>query len=159
MTKYLLDTSVIIAGLTGTSKRSKRYYDDKTIKKCTIEYVIKEVYHIVNGAELDRKSRYTAWQYSRNRGPEGPIPLNVLKKSFDFSEDEINYAMEDIYLKIEILPNPNINEYKKIKIRDRSDRPIVCAAQKYNCRLLIRDFVTYQDSKDIIDVEYIPKNE
>ncbi len=128
MTRYLLDTSVIIAGLTGTSIRSKRYYDDNSIKKCTIEYVIKEVYH-------------------------------VLKKSFNFSKNEINYAMEDIYLKIEILPNPNVNEYKKIKIRDRSDRPIVCAAKKYNCRLLIRDFNTYQDSKDMIDVEFIPKNE
>jgi len=128
MTKYLLDTSVIIAGLTGTSKRSKRYYDDNTIKKCTIEYVIKEVYH-------------------------------VLKNSFHFSEDEINYAMEDIYIKIEILPNPNVNEYKKINIRDRSDRPIVCAAIKNDCRLLIRDFKTYQDSKDLVDVEYIPKNE
>jgi len=128
MTRYLFDTSVLLAGLMGTSKRSERYYDDDTVEKVTIEYVLKESYR-------------------------------VLRDFFKLNEDEINHAMEDIHEKIRILPNPTVGEFRKINISDKSDRPIVCAAKKYGCTLLLRDYRTYKESQDIVDVEYIPKNE
>ncbi len=128
MIRYLFDTSVLVAALMGTSGRSMRYYDDPTLEKFTIEYVIKETYRVLRG-------------------------------HYKLSEDEISHVMEDIHEKIRIFPDPTVGEFRKIDISDKSDRPIACAAKKYGCRLLLRDYRTYRDCLEIVDVEYIPKNE
>ena len=81
----------------------------------------------------------------------------VLKYHFGFSEIHIGYAIDYIRETCIILPLPGKEEIKAIKLRDRSDRPIVHSARKYNLILYIDDEKTYQDAKKYVDVERVSK--
>jgi len=82
----------------------------------------------------------------------------VLKNQFGFSEIHIGYAIDFIRQTCIILPLPRKEEFKKIGLRDKSDRPIVCSARKYGLILFIDDERTYQDAKKYVEVRRICKD-
>ena len=82
----------------------------------------------------------------------------VLNHQQGFSEQQIRDAVEDISNLCTILPTPSKEEFMKIRIRDKSDRPMVCSALKYNLVLLIDDEKTYRDAKKYVKVKRISKN-
>jgi predicted nucleic acid-binding protein len=82
---------------------------------------------------------------------------HVLKDEFKFSDLEISYAIDYLRAKCIILSTPPKNEMKKIKLRDKSDRPFVCSALKYNLELYIDDFKTFQDAEKYVKVRRISK--
>ena len=63
----------------------------------------------------------------------------VLKHEFQFSDFQIELTLERILRKIFVLPTPSKNEARKVKITDKSDRPIVCSAMKHECVLVTED--------------------
>lgn len=83
---------------------------------------------------------------------------HVLKDEFDYSELEISYALDYLRANCVVLPIPSKNEIKKIKLRDKSDRPFVCSALKYDLELYIDDFKTFQDAEQYVKVKRISKN-
>ena len=83
---------------------------------------------------------------------------HVLKKQYHYSEMEIGYAIDYIREKCKVLPMPTKEEIQMIKIRDKSDRPIVYSAYKYGLILYIDDAKTFQDAQKYIQVERIFKN-
>ena len=74
----------------------------------------------------------------------------VLKKQYHFSEAQIGYAIDFVRETCTVLPMPSKNEIKSIKIRDRSDRPIVLSAKKYALTLLIDDDDLIRDALGIV---------
>jgi predicted nucleic acid-binding protein len=82
---------------------------------------------------------------------------HVLKDEIKFSDLEISYALDYLRSKCIILPTPSKNEMKKIKLRDKSDRPFVCSALKYNLELYIDDFKTFKDAEKYIKAKRISK--
>ncbi len=81
---------------------------------------------------------------------------HVLKKN-SYSELEISYVIDYIQEECIILPNPSKNEMKKIIMRDRSDRPFVCSAMKYDLILYIDDFKSFQDARKYVRAHQITK--
>ena len=82
----------------------------------------------------------------------------VLKINKEFSEESIARYIERINEKCIILPTPSKEEFGKIDITDKSDRPIVFSAMKHNLILLIDDERTYRDAKKYVKVRRIPKD-
>lgn len=80
---------------------------------------------------------------------------HVLKSSFKFSEKNIGYAVDYIRENCVVLPAPKKEEFKKIKLQDRSDRPIVYSAYSHNLILFIDDEKTYQDANNYVKVRRI----
>ena len=81
---------------------------------------------------------------------------HVLKMN-SYSELEISYVIDYIREECIILPNPSKNEMKKVEIRDKSDRPFVCSAMKYDLILYIDDFKSFQDARKYVRVHQITK--
>ncbi len=63
----------------------------------------------------------------------------ILKQKFHYSYFRIELALERIGREVTILPTPPMNVYRKIRITDKSDRPIVYSAVQYNCVLVTED--------------------
>ena len=80
---------------------------------------------------------------------------HVLKNSFNFSEKNIGYAIDYIRESCIVLPAPKKEEFKKIRLQDKSDRPIVFSAYTNNLVLFIDDERTYQDAKNYVEVRLI----
>jgi hypothetical protein len=57
---------------------------------------------------------------------------HVLKKSFNYSEENIGYAIDYIRETCIILPAPKKEEFKKIELLDKSDKPIVYSAYSHD---------------------------
>ena len=83
---------------------------------------------------------------------------HVLKDEFSFSELEISYAIDYLRAKCIVLPTPSKNEFTKIELRDKSDRPFVYSALKYDLELYIDDFKTFQDAEKYVKVKRISKD-
>ena len=60
----------------------------------------------------------------------------VLKNNKKYPESLIAHYIERISEVCTILPAPSKEEFKKIRIRDKSDRPIICSAKRYDLVLL-----------------------
>ena len=80
---------------------------------------------------------------------------HVPKNSFNFSETNIGYAIDYIRESCVVLPAPKKEEFKNIKLQDKSDRPIVYSAYSNNLVLFIDDERTYQDAKKYVNVRRI----
>ena len=117
---YLLDTSVILAAVLGTNDKAKQFLFSPDLDLHTIEYVIKEIYH-------------------------------VLLYQYGLTKYQIGLIIDEIRSRVKIHKNPPVKAYKKLNIRDKSDRPIVCAAILHNCVLIIRDEMTYRDAKKYVE--------
>ena len=83
---------------------------------------------------------------------------HVLKKQFNFSEIQISYALDYVRNECTILPTPEKDDFTKVKIRDKADKPIVCSAYKHDLILYIDDEKTYQDAKKYVKVVRINKD-
>ena len=83
---------------------------------------------------------------------------HVLKDDLGFSELEIGYAVDYIRAACVVLPTPSKKEITKIQLRDRSDRPFVFSAQKYDLVLCVDDEKTFQDAKKYVKVKRITKD-
>ena len=83
---------------------------------------------------------------------------HVLKKQFKFSEIQISYALEYVRNECTILPTPKKDDFTKINIHDKADKPIVCSAFKHDLILYIDDEQTYQDAKKYVKVVRINKD-
>lgn len=80
--------------------------------------------------------------------------IRVLKKEFGYSSELVNSALDHIRARCEVLPTPNKKEFRKIKIRDKADAPVVCSAMKKGCILVIDDEQTYEDAKEYIETKH-----
>ena len=83
---------------------------------------------------------------------------HVLKDDYGFSENEIGYAIEYIRERCIILPTPAKEEFKRLKLRDRSDAPLVCSAMKYDLVMIVDDMKTYKDAGKYCRVRIIFKD-
>ncbi len=119
--RVFLDTSVIIAAITGTSAEAFRLVFTASSEAHTNEYALKEVYH-------------------------------VLGKVFGFKEELIARVLDNLRDRIIIHKDPPVKAFKKLILRDKADRPIVCSAMNLGCTLIIADEVTYQDAKRYVKV-------
>ena len=77
----------------------------------------------------------------------------VLKVKFNISPNDIYYFEEIIHANLEVNPTPPMNRFKKLKLRDKSDRPIVQGAIDHGCILVIDDYHTYHDAKKYIETK------
>ena len=50
--------------------------------------------------------------------------------------------MEFLRCKMEIVKTPSKEEFKMINSKDKSDRPIIFSAKKYDCVLITDDILT-----------------
>ncbi len=77
--------------------------------------------------------------------------IRVLKKEFGYSDELTNRAIDYVRFRCKIVPTPNKNEFKKISINDKADKPVVCSAMKERCILVIDDYETYEDAKKYVE--------
>lgn len=71
----------------------------------------------------------------------------VLQEHFEFSIRDVNEVIDLVREKCIVLPMPSKNELKKIKLKDKSDRPIVISAMKYDCILVTEDGLLHKQAK------------
>ena len=119
MTKYFLDTIVIVRAITRSHPKSVKLFLDTSKEKVTNEYVIMET----------RK---------------------VLKDKFWYSEFQVNGVVNSIRNRCFVVPTPPPNRFKKLKIRDKADKPVVQSAIDEKCVLVTDDARTYRDAKKYI---------
>jgi predicted nucleic acid-binding protein len=79
--------------------------------------------------------------------------VRVLKKAFGYSDELTNRAIDYIRFRCEVMPIPHKNEFKKIAINDKADRPVVYSAMKKGCVLVIDDYDTYEDAKKYVETK------
>ncbi len=75
---------------------------------------------------------------------------HVLKER-GLREDLIREALDGIRGKVIVHRTPPANRFKKLDIRDRSDKPIVYAARHLGCVLVLRDERTYRDALKYVE--------
>ncbi len=74
----------------------------------------------------------------------------ILGNEFKFTVDEVNRSIDFMRDILVVLPMPNKNEFKKIQIEDKSDKPIVYSAKKSGCILVTEDRLLYQNAKKYV---------
>ena len=74
----------------------------------------------------------------------------ILGIEFKFTVDEVNRSIDFMRDILVVLPMPNKNEFKKIQIKDKSDKPIVCSAKNSGCILVTEDRLLYQNAQKYV---------
>lgn len=74
----------------------------------------------------------------------------ILKEIYLFDSEDIHRFMEYLRCKIEVVKTPSKEEFKIINSNDKSDRPIIFSAKKYDCILITDDTPTKNDAKKYI---------
>ena len=74
----------------------------------------------------------------------------VLQDYFEFSLEEVNEAIDLVREKCIVRHIPTKNELNKIKIKDKSDRPIVFSAMKNDCILVTEDGLLHKQAKKYV---------
>ncbi len=80
---------------------------------------------------------------------------HVMKKRYGYSEMQLHYILDFFREICIVLPTPSKEEFSTIKIRDRSDRPIVYSAYKHDLILYIDDEWTYKDAQKYVTVQRV----
>lgn len=80
---------------------------------------------------------------------------HVLRKKYGYSEMQLHYILEYFREICIVLPAPSKEEFTTIKIRDKSDRPIVYSAYKNDLVLYIDDEWTYKDAQKYVKVRRV----
>lgn len=75
----------------------------------------------------------------------------VLHERYLFMEPQIAQALARVGTKVIVHRTPPAVRFKKLAIRDRSDRPIVYAAMSLGCILVIDDEQTYRDALKYVE--------
>ncbi|MCX9014060.1 MAG: PIN domain-containing protein [Candidatus Methanoperedens sp.] len=70
----------------------------------------------------------------------------ILEDIYSFDKADINQIIEFLRAKIEIVKTPSREEFKTINSSDKSDRPIIFSAKKYDCVLITDDAPTKKDA-------------
>ncbi|MFQ6137450.1 MAG: hypothetical protein ACE5PM_09770 [Candidatus Hydrothermarchaeales archaeon] len=78
----------------------------------------------------------------------------VLKNEFKYSNELVNKAIGYIRMRCDVLPSPHKEEFERIILRDKADKPIVCSAVKKGCVLVIDDEETYQNAKGYVETRH-----
>ena len=74
----------------------------------------------------------------------------ILQKAFDFSIRDVNDSIDLVRRQCIVLPLPNKEEYKKLEIKDASDKPIVLSAIKKRCILVTEDYILLENAKKYV---------
>jgi predicted nucleic acid-binding protein len=74
----------------------------------------------------------------------------ILEEIYLFDSEDIHRFMEFLRCKMEIVKTPSKEEFKTINSKDKSDRPIIFSAKKYDCVLITDDSPTKKDAKKYI---------
>jgi|GEM_PF-1626368 len=74
----------------------------------------------------------------------------ILEEIYLFDSEDIHRFMEFLRCKIEVVKIPSKEEFKMINSKDKSDRPIIFSAKKYDCVLITDDILTKNDAKKYI---------
>jgi predicted nucleic acid-binding protein len=119
MTKFFLDSTVIISALTARDPDSVLILIEQKHTLFTNEYVIKET-------------------------------RRILDSEFGFNQDEINRSIDFIRDNCIVLQMPRKKDFIRIKIEDKSDRPIVYSAMKNQCILVTEDRQLIQNAKKYV---------
>ncbi len=83
---------------------------------------------------------------------------HVLKKKFDFTENQIGHVIDLVRETCRIHPMPSKEELRSIKLSGRADRPMVLTARKYGLILYIDDERTYREASEYVEVVKIDKD-
>jgi len=75
----------------------------------------------------------------------------VLRKQYRFPEQRITEALDYVRNNVVVHRTPPAIRFKKLDIRDRSDRPRVYAARALGCILIIDDERTYRDALKYVE--------
>lgn len=81
----------------------------------------------------------------------------ALADEFNFSAQRINDAVDEIRLRVLILPTPPKDAYARLRLRDMSDAPIVLGAQRSDAVFVSDDKRTREDAQPY--VQSIPLSE
>jgi len=74
----------------------------------------------------------------------------ILDSVFGFTPDEINRSIDLVRDNCVVLKMPHKKDFKKIKIEDKSDRPIVYSAMKNQCILVTHDRLLIKNAKKYV---------
>jgi len=74
----------------------------------------------------------------------------VLSDEFEFSDQDVNRSIDFIRENMTVVPMPSKNEFKKLNMKDKSDRPIVCSAKRNNCILVTEDGLLHTQAKKYV---------
>lgn len=74
----------------------------------------------------------------------------ILEEIYIFDSEDIHRFMEFLRCKMEVVRTPSKEEFKMINSKDKSDRPIIFSAKKYDCILITDDIPTKNDAKKYI---------
>lgn len=74
----------------------------------------------------------------------------ILDSVFGFTPDEINHSIDLVRDNCVVLKMPHKRDFKKIKIEDKSDRPIVYSAMKNQCILVTHDRLLIKNAKKYV---------
>jgi predicted nucleic acid-binding protein len=75
----------------------------------------------------------------------------VLRDRYGYSEFEIARVLERLRERLVVHKNPPSKAFRKLDIRDKSDKPIVYAARCHGCILLINDQETMEDAQIYVE--------
>ena len=76
---------------------------------------------------------------------------HVLGKRYRVPEPRIADAFLQVRSRVVVHRTPPANRFKKLDIRDKSDKPIVYAARSLGCILVIDDERTYRDALKYVE--------
>ena len=76
--------------------------------------------------------------------------MKVLEREFGRPQTDLQEFKETVERKCSMLPTPNNNQFKKIDITDKSDRPIVCSALQYDCILVTEDRLLLKEARKYV---------
>lgn len=103
--------------------------------------------------EVDRYSKKLLYNRSKKKYVNDYIikeVRRVLSEYYEYSVFEIEKAIEVIKEHCRILPTSPKAMFKKLDIRDKSDKPVVQSAIVQNCVLVIYNTETYVDAKKYV---------
>ena len=63
----------------------------------------------------------------------------ILQTRLGNNDYVVNLTVERVERRCTVVPDPSNNEFRKIRITDKSDRPIVCSALQHECVLVTED--------------------
>ena len=74
----------------------------------------------------------------------------ILDSEFGFTPDEINRSIDLVRDSCVVLKMPHKRDFKRIKIEDKSDRPIVYSAMKNQCILVTQDRLLIKNAEKYV---------
>lgn len=74
----------------------------------------------------------------------------ILRSNFGYSDFLVQRAIDDICIKCTIYPDPPPNRFRKLHVRDPSDRLIIQGAIDHDCVLVTGDHHVNEDAKTYV---------